>query len=527
MSTYYDCKEGHSQYEDIDLRENREVDARYIKPKIPGDKGNKCIEALPYPRDEDSVMSAYRKTIVGYDRNKILKKSKLDKMMWADELRIYRFPLPYYGELEDLFYRCMVNSYRSRRRMYGEPYTYTEINEEQQMDSILVGEARCSTASGFAMVGLSGSGKSTGIEILTDRYPQVIVHQSDNGHWKQIPYLVVNMPANSSFDGLYREIGKSIDRALGNIMPYYENIIRKATGRPNKLKEVERQIEMFSVGVLIIDEIQNMDFDSTREGSYDSLLTIANETKVGLVLVGTNEAKWKMTPELRTARRIGNVINSDKYCRNKEFFRLIVEDLFQYQCFKEIVPVTDELVDTLYEMTFGIIDQLVGLFICMEEEYVYRDSKDKINADFVRKVEKKYYPGMLDVLSATEVSEEEYDQITSAAVDLIKTQEDEVAQAGEAKLIMDKNTEAAKDRMRLDNVMATIQSMYPEYTEATIKNALDGVLKKKGADKDDDMKIAGKVISVLSGSVKHKTTSKKTTHSEEDMRAYLGLEKEG
>ena len=43
--------------------------------------------------------------------------------------------------------------------------------------------------------------------------------------------------------------------------------------------------EVFSIGAIILDEIQLIDFNSTKENSFESLLLLTNETKVAFVVI--------------------------------------------------------------------------------------------------------------------------------------------------------------------------------------------------------------------------------------------------
>ena len=68
---YITCENGVSQYEDYDLYTTNIVDAVYIHAKTPIDKGNPYIEALPAPRDDESIMNAYTRDLVSYRYDKV------------------------------------------------------------------------------------------------------------------------------------------------------------------------------------------------------------------------------------------------------------------------------------------------------------------------------------------------------------------------------------------------------------------------------------------------------------------------
>ena len=129
----------------------------------------------------------------------------------------------------------------------------------------LIGDSENAANVGFSLIGYSGSGKSSALNILLSHYPQVIKHHSKNiPQFIQIVYLVVNCVPNSNFRALYAGIGNAIDRALGNITPYYETEINKQHSLGSKLNKVRELVELFSIGIIIFDEIQLINFDSAN-----------------------------------------------------------------------------------------------------------------------------------------------------------------------------------------------------------------------------------------------------------------------
>lgn len=146
----------------------------------------------------------------------------------------------------------------------------------------------------------------------------------------------------------YVGIGAAIDRALGNTLGTYQNMIQKKTRLAEKAEKVRELVELFAIGMIILDEIQLIDFASSRENSYESLLTLVNRTKVAIAVVGTEDAYGRMFTKLRTARRIGNIISGNQYCENKQYFGYLVQEVFRYQWFDTPQAVANEIIQALY-----------------------------------------------------------------------------------------------------------------------------------------------------------------------------------
>ena len=141
----------------------------------------------------------------------------------------------------------------------------------------------------------------------------------------QILYLFVSCMPNSNFATLYRQIGEAIDNALGYPEPVYELMItKKCRSLAEKQLKVCELIEKFSIGTIVLDEIQLINFNSNKENSYEGLLGIVNKTKIALSVVGTDEAYKKLFGMLRNARRAGEYINASAYTSDKEYFNFLL-----------------------------------------------------------------------------------------------------------------------------------------------------------------------------------------------------------
>lgn len=525
---YVECEEGVSQYEAYDLTSQTVVPARYVKAKIKEDEGNMYIEALPYPRENKDIYRAYSRSFASYDYDSIKKMTKLEKMLQVSMLKEIRFPLPFHSELEFSFYNALLISYRHRKRcpVYNKNINYMAENRDNEMTSVLYGDSSDATNAGFSLIGYSGCGKSSAISTLVSHYPQVIIHEDgDGGYFPQITYLVVNCIANSNFSALYEGIGDAIDKAFGNAQPVYALEIKKTMGLGNKAEKVRSFIELFGVGIIIFDEIQLIDFQHTKENSFDSLLTLANRTKVAIAVVGTEDARDKMFHELRTARRVGTMINGNRYCENREFFEYLVSQIFEYQWFKEPIEVTDKIIDALYDVTKGIIDQLVSIYSCMNIEAITARKKIEINADFIHHVADKYYPGIQDVLGSIECNADalELENIRKNADTRISKLMDEAKQEQEMKKIKENST--AKPDVSLHNVASNIRTIYDDYTDNQIEEAYNKVIRKASSSGKSEKEITRLVVETLQKLPKKRVTKNKMSKPDiQHMRSVLGLE---
>lgn len=517
-----------SQYKNEDFEFGVPVEAIYVKSKVSTDRGNPFIEALPFPRTEGDVVCAYEKGLPDYDLDEAKTLPKTEKLLQLEELKKLRFVLPFHEELEMRFYNALRVSYRMREFVFSRNngLQRNTKNEDVVQAGRVIGNPADAANAGFSLIGYSGCGKSTAIHTLLSRYPQVIVHKVGDGYFTQIVYLVVNCVANSNFSALYEGIGAAIDRALGNITPTYAAEISKTATLGKKAEKIKGFIDKFGIGAIIFDEIQLIDFSSTRENSFESLLTLVNRTKMALIVVGTEDAKSKMFKELRTARRVGPVISGDLYCGNKSFFSLLVRMLLRYQWFDKTIEATDEIIDALYDVTKGVIDQLISIYTAMHYEYLSRDDKRvKIDADFIRKVAKKYYPEMQYILKNLESIQATNNRILeNIALKIMDTK----SQNTQMTTMVEEFEEKEKDDVILKNVIKTINMIY-DYEEEKIRQEYKKLMKKNSDLTEKE--IAQEIIKALENPnkktnvTKTKTQSRKTTKKAtiEEMKTFLNI----
>ncbi len=527
---YVKCEEGESQYDNIDVNSNNIVTAKYIHAILNEDNGNSYIEALPLPRDEREIILAYNKSLASFQYDKVKKMTRLEKLLQIGTLRNLRFPLPFHKDLEFNMYNALITSYRARKQQNSSSrkIEYTAYNYSHDTTNILTGDSSCSTNAGFSLIGYSGCGKSSAINILVSHYPQVIMHmdEDEKSYYPQIVYLVVNCISNSNFSALYQGIGDAIDKAFGNPIPVYSKEIEKIRGLGNKAEKIKEYVEKFAIGIIIFDEIQLIDFEHTKENTFDSLLTLANRTKVAIAVVGTEDARDKMFHELRTARRIGTMINGNIYCNNRIFFGFLVKILFSYQWFDCAISPDNEIIDTLYDVTKGIVDQLIGVYSCMNYDYIEKKNKPIINKEYILNIANKYYPGIQSVLANIESynSEQKINEIRQNVELRLEELIDNAKQEEEAQRLININSDTQKTVIYLKNIIATITALFSEYDDAQIEDAYEKIMKKKSSVGKSEKEIARLVINSLQKvQTKRKLTNQTVLPDMKHMQDFLGI----
>lgn len=482
------------------------VDAVYTEPKCSMDKDNLMISALPDPiAMKNECITFYQRSLSSYNFEEVKNLPRVERRFLLSQLRNVRVFLPFEYSLEIEFYNALISSYRLRRILNVEsvePY------------SKVIGYTGEATNAGFTLLGYSGCGKSSAIAMLTSHYPQVIKHYLPDGSViSQIVYIVVSCNPTVNFSELYASIGREIDKALHTDI--YERLVNNCNGLGKKQNKVIELIERFGIGICIFDEIQQLSFTNTKTSTFESLLTLANVTKIAMGVIGTEDGYEKMFQSLRTARRLGKEIPATSYCDNKKYFSTVMSILFQYQWLDHKLSLTSELIDVFYKETHGIIDQAVSLWIAVQDEYLKMDKHFSITPKFVSEVFKKTYPHLRELLN--EISDPvNDDKIVSILKEANIKRELELETIQQNELM--EYTLANEDDLMIDGLIRSVV----QAIRVVNKRYTDDEIEKVCRDVVSDISQENRTVDIIAPIVndkllKRNSPKKKRTVSTEDM----------
>lgn len=406
------------QYADIDLSlATKIVQAEYVMDPLEPD--NPMICALPRQREPKEMISTGNLVPIPYEE--LIKLPYNMQLEYLAKLRDLHYVLPMEVMLETAIYYSLRLSYSHRKHLSSEDASveYTMGNVKYTTNRKLIGFANGAAFPGFELIGKSGSGKTTGIDKTLSRIPQVIIHFDEKGQpFLQIVYLVVNCPGNSNYRALLERIGQAIDKALGNTDMCYELIFKEKKKTIGQLiNDLIKIVENLGIGIIILDEIQNLSRCVGIENSIGNLLQTGNETKMTFGVVGTRYSEEHLLNQIddfQGRRRLGIHIQADNYCYNEDFFKGMVEWLFQYQLFTPRVQPDEKIIRILYENTSGIIDCLISLFTYVNMEYVIKASlglNPEINEEFIQSVADKYFKEILSLIKKNILEPDEEDDL--------------------------------------------------------------------------------------------------------------------
>ena len=519
-----------NQYGIVDFSKIEYVEARYVKHFDPENNGNPCIEALPRPRSLEECTLDYFKPILGYSMSEIQALPSGERIYRLNQLRKLRLPIAFDYMLEVEMHNALIRSYENRYQFYDpEIPVWMAVDRSngvkfpEQAKNDTCGKYitnKTSSVSGWSLLGGSGTGKSSAIDILKSHYPQVIEHPLTKGNLKQIVFLHVSCPANSNFKVLYSTIGREIDNALSYTTSVYQNLLSNSK---DPISTVVQLIQNFCIGIIIFDEIQEIDFAGTKSNTFASLVTIGELSGVAIAVSGLESAYSKMFKKVYTARRVGKVISSNRYCFDKSSLKTLMSLIFSYQWFDKKVSLTDEIVDRFELYTGGRIDQLITLYSYMNYEYLIspENKRPEINGKFVDLCIEKYYGDMRKLLAEATIYHkkngdfdgrmlEAFEKAKQNLHDLLGDDE----QADMAEHLSSQETLQAMNSFAntQSNVVQNVQKLFPQFEISQIIETLKTVYNEPGSSCLDDSVLSGRVIQVLLGTTNSSSledTSKK------------------
>ena len=208
----------------------------------------------------------------------------------------------------------------------------------------------------FTIIGASGIGKSSAISRAITLITENRVIEVENPYTNIIPCICVQCPFDSSVKGLLLEILRKVDEVIGG--NYYPNALRARTTTDMLIGSVS-QVALNHIGLLVVDEIQNVCNSKNGKSLVGMLTQLINNSGISICMVGTPESAVFFEQAIQLARRsLGLRYDVMGY---GDSFKQFCEVLYSYQYVKQRSAITDGIMEWLYEHTSGNISVVVSL----------------------------------------------------------------------------------------------------------------------------------------------------------------------
>lgn len=371
------------------------VQAVYKASEVTQYTGNPLIEALPPLLDRRQLKDGLSGQIV-FRPTDVFLDGQTRIHVISQLLDGFFQPLSRHIELESKLSIMLRQGYVGRNMATGELNAHIQNGYERVMQGdldVFRFEHVESTAKSLAFIGCSGSGKTSSINRILATYPQLVYHEKYN--FTQIVFLKIDCPHDGSLKSLCHNFFREIDAVLAT------NYVRRYV---EKRHSVETLIAMMShianthaIGLLVIDEVQHLKVRHSggAERMLNFFVTLVNEISVPVVMVGTPKARPIFELDLRSARRgagFGSIFWEplSKPVGQQEISRTewgaFTNRLWKYQWLAKASPeVSDEIRDTWYDLSQGIMDVVIKLFVLSQIRAVVTGI-ERITATLMKKV---------------------------------------------------------------------------------------------------------------------------------------------
>lgn len=235
----------------------------------------------------------------------------------------------------------------------------------------------------FTIIGNSGIGKSSAISRAIELITENRVIKTEKPYSKIIPCVVVQCPFDSSVKGLLLEILRKVDEVLDST--YYEKALRSRATTDMLIGSVS-QVALNHIGILIVDEIQNVVNSKNGKNLVGALTQLINNSGISICMVGTPESNIFFEQAMQLARRsLGLQYGAMKY---DDAFREFCRTAFKYQYTKNKIEITESIVHWIYEHSGGITSVVISL-IHDAQEIAILNGSEKLDIDNLTEAYKK------------------------------------------------------------------------------------------------------------------------------------------
>lgn len=308
------------------------------------------LNALPPMLSGDELLTALS-NFPPLDKD-IDKQSKPARLIALSDLYNIYVPSKMSLEIYSKLYLAMLRSMQKKQTKIAIRQSYENHRgaRGQEYNGIIGG------ADSFTIIGVSGIGKSTAINRALNQIANNQIITLEKPYCKIIPCMVVQCPFDCSVKGLLLEVLRKVDEVLDS--NYYNNALR-ARATIDMLIGSVSQVALNHIGLLIVDEIQNVVNSKNGKTLIGALTQLINNSGISIGMIGTPECEKFFESALQLARRsVGLKYGAMPY---DLYFETFCKVLLDYQYVHNKAELTAGLTEWLYEHSAGITSVVVSL----------------------------------------------------------------------------------------------------------------------------------------------------------------------
>lgn len=327
------------------------------------------IDALPRMKSGDELI-AELKILPEYNSEICNADASIRLMALSDLYRIY-LPSQMSLEIYSKLYLALLRSMQkkgTKLAVQQQNQNYRAIMQ-QEYSGIMGG------SDSFTIIGTSGIGKSSAISRSINLITENRVIEADNPYTRVVPCVIVQCPFDSSVKGLLLEVLRKVDEVLDS--KYYQNALR-ARATTDMLIGSVSQVALNHIGMLVVDEIQNVANSKNGKSLIGALTQLINNSGFSICMVGTPDSTRFFESAMQLARRsVGLQYTTMSY---DAYFQDFCKVMFSYQYTQRKTEITDGILEWLFEHSAGVTSVVVAL-IHDAQEIAILNGKEVLNLE--------------------------------------------------------------------------------------------------------------------------------------------------
>lgn len=335
------------------------------------------IKQLPKMKTGEDLISAL--SVIPYYDDTIRTQSQSARLVALSDLYKIYLPSPMSTEIYSKLYLALLCSIQKKM-------TTAATQQRNQNHKAIIHQDYNGILGGsdsFTIIGTSGIGKSSAINRAIDLLCINGVIETNKPYIKIIPCLVVQCPFDSSVKGLLLEILRKVDESIGS--DYYTKALKTRVTTDMLIGSVS-QVAINHIGLLVVDEIQNVVNSKNGKSLVGMLTQLINNSGISICMVGTPESTGFFEQAIQLARRsLGLQYYRLEY--NQYFYDFCCA-MFSYQFTSNKTIITDSIIRWLYEHSGGIISIVVSL-IHDAQEIAILNGNETLNLESLNEAYKK------------------------------------------------------------------------------------------------------------------------------------------
>lgn len=320
------------------------------------DNLQELIMHIPEMKQGQELISAL--SVLPEYHDNVRNENQAVRMMELSAIQRIYVPSEMSIEIYSKMYLALVRSLQKKSTNIAIKQRYENYKaiQQQSYNGILGG------SDSFTIIGTSGIGKSSAISRAISVIAENRIIETKNLCTPIIPFLVVQCPFDSSVKGLLFEILRKVDETLGS--NYYQFAL-KARATTDMLIGSVAQVALNHIGMLVVDEIQNVANSKNGKSLIGALTQLINNSGISICMVGTPESAVFFEQAMQLARRsVGLKYTTMNY---DEYFQSFCKVLFKYQYTKQRTEITPVIIEWLYEHSSGIVSVVISLIYDAQE----------------------------------------------------------------------------------------------------------------------------------------------------------------